>query len=513
MSLSKVGLPTGELVLQLPSGVEASILDADLSVVCRAVPGETRSVLPAGIYKAIARSGDSAESRLIEVIAGSSQTVSLDPIRYASAAPLTFTRKTHEYQVAAAQDGSRAAPKAMGNGARLFFFSRYWSGVGGQEKPPANVTHPLSGLTLHRPDGTQVVDLQEVGGWEQSVRDSFATAHVELDPGAYRLRLTTKAYGVIEQMVALCAGWQTQVFTLVRDVDPGPPDEFLSDLTTASILMARANEGFIADSQLLRLADVARLGLARRRPLLSPADRQVLLDAKFDNPMLGIMGAYLIAREESDSSRLAPLVSTLMQLAGDHPDVRVLASAFLPGANVGHFETPPMLAAAWEVLTDRAATDDELIPADSFSSAVAVAKWGTGAWLSWLLDELPSVAPARLPQLAMAAAGDVPVDATLPSNPTMLNADLSSSFERVRQQLNLVEQRRDRLNVLERAVADAMQSGSVGKFHEDFVQFNSESAPSQQEGEFNVPAIAKAFKLPASSVRSVLSNIANKLAE
>lgn len=139
-------------------------------------------------------------------------------------------------------------------------------------------------------------------------------------------------------------------------------------------------------------------------------------------------------------------------LAGDHPNVRVLVAAFLPGASVGAFETPPMLAAAWEVLTDRAATNDELIPADSFSSAVAVAKWGAGAWLSWLLDELPTVTQAKLPVLEMAAAGDVPVDATLPSNPMVINADLSSSFERVRQQLNLVEQRRDRLNVLEKAV-------------------------------------------------------------
>ena len=513
MSVSKAGLPTGELQLQLPSGVEASILDADLSVVCRALPGETKTVLPAGIYKVIARSADSAESRLIEVVAGSSQIVSLDPIRYASAVPLTFTRKTHEYQIAAAQQSSREAPVVMGSGARLFFFSRYWSGVGGQEQPPSTVTHPLTGLTLHRPDGTQVVDLQAIGRWEQEARDSFAVAHVELDPGSYRLRLTTKVYGVIEQMVALCAGWQTQVFTLVRDVDPGPPDEFLPDLTTASIMMARLNDGFSADSALLRLADVARLGLARRRPLLSPADRQLLLDAKFESPMLGIMGAYLIAREEGDSSRLAPLVGTLMQLVGDHPDVRVLASSFLPNASVAPFDTPPMLAAAWEVLADRAATNDELIPAESFSAAVAVAKWGAGAWLSWLVDELPSVAPARLPELELAAAGDVPVVANLPTQAAMVNANLSSSFERVRQQLNLVDQKRDRLNVLEKAVADAMQSGSVGKFHEDFVQFNSESAPNADPQEFNVPAIAKAFKLPASSVRSVLSNIANKLAE
>lgn len=515
MSASRLTGPPGRIRFSVPSGVEATVLGPDLSVVFRAHSGDSEANLPAGLYKVISRAADATQSTLIEVVPNDVVDVRLDPVQFASAAPLLSTRKTHEYHTYEAQRLSQLSPQPLGSGAQLFLFSRYWTGSGGKERRGSRPSHPLKGLTLRRLDGTEAVNVEQASQWVTNVPDQYAWASFGLDPGPYRLRLETKVFGVVEQSLILSPNWQTQVFALVRDIDQGPAEEHLPDLTSAAILMARPGDGFDPGSRHLTLTEIARLGLSRGISRLSQSDRDELLFGKFENPMLGIMGAHLISRTESlPPQQLSVIINNLRQLVGEHPDVEILAARYLGRSDAGdprRFESPPMLASSWDLLVEMAAEDESLIPADGLASGIAMARWGSGAWLTWLLDALPARQEARLEVRELAVAGDAPV----PREPTgaMLESGLdpATSLAMVQNQITKLDERSERLTGLEAALGRAVQSAGKGEFASKYLSSVGERPAA--EAELDVKSIAKAFKLPASSVRSALKSLASKLAE
>jgi hypothetical protein len=257
----------------------------------------------------MARAGRASRKQLIELRAGEAAQVSMGGLAFSSAAPLTNSLKTHEYHMAPAEELSRGPAHNLGSGGQLLLFSRYW----GQSAPTKN--HPAAGISLASIDGHHVADIQPITQSDLSAADPWAGVLLDLTAGVYRLRVNTTSFGQIEQAVVITPGWQTQVFLLMRNFDDDPDEDYTPDPSTASIFMGRMGAGFRSDDSENRLSDLARTGLARNVSVLSPADVEQLLQLKFENPMLGLLGVHaLLIQSGSNPPGLQSVIENLERL-------------------------------------------------------------------------------------------------------------------------------------------------------------------------------------------------------
>lgn len=510
MSSSKRRNKKGTLIVSVPSGVEATVIGSDLGVVSRFLPGQGDVKLRGGIYKVIARTADATQSRLVEVVPNETTTVRLESVSFASPAPLSSTRKTHEYHVAEAGIMSRGAPVSKGSGAQLFLFARYWTGVSGHENPIHNPSHPLKGVSLHRIDGSLLLDVEAAAHASLSARDPFAGLLVELDPGSYRLRLATQVFGVIEQCIVVCRDWQTQLFALVRDIDKSPVEEHLPYFGTAAILMAPQDQGFVADANDLNLTEIARVGLMRRRSLLDPHDRQLILNGKFENPMLGILGAHLLIRERPvPVDMLGQVIGNLRRLVGFHPDVEIIAAKYLGSSPQSPFDIPPMLASSWDLISELAADNESLVPPGSLNSKIATARWSGGIWLNWLFEELLANETAFEPAPVMVDAVGAPAPQAAVMGVSSAGVWTSPSIKLLQTQLSRLSERTASLTGFEEAVVRALKSANEGQFTSRYL--TSEGQKTAPDSAFDAGSLAKALKLPTTSMNAVLTSLSKKL--
>ena len=167
--------------------------------------------------------------------------------------------------------------------------------------------NPAEKLTLHDPRGRKVVDFATLGE-TGSERDTSAAAwyggHVELAPGFYRLRAPRPGLPGLEQPLILVENWQVQVFALrtappssARAARSGKPGASAGtiDLSNDTLFMARPGGGFDPQDPSVRLTELARQGLASGRIPVTEKDLRQVLAGKFENPMLGLFGAHLLA--------------------------------------------------------------------------------------------------------------------------------------------------------------------------------------------------------------------------
>jgi hypothetical protein len=125
-----------------------------------------------------------------------------------------------------------------------------------------------------------------------------------------------------------------------------------------------------------------------------------LLPEKFDNPMLGILGAHLLLlRSNPDLGLLDEVVRNLRILLPGHPDVEALAlrlpAAQLTAATAFEFASPPMLFKSWSLVVASSVARAEIVPTGSLAARAAELLWGSGAWLVWRKpkDAVPKRAP------------------------------------------------------------------------------------------------------------------------
>ena len=116
--------------------------------------------------------------------------------------------------------------------------------------------------------------------------------------------------------IATFAGWQTQVFMTISD-------GLL--FGSASVLMSRA--GFQPYDRLPQAVDSALAGLQNGTNTLPPEERQMLLYGKFDNPMLGLVGAHVLLQDpDADPGTIETVLGNMDWLLGpDAPDNRALS--------------------------------------------------------------------------------------------------------------------------------------------------------------------------------------------
>jgi hypothetical protein len=156
------------------------------------------------------------------------------------------------------------------------------------------------------------------------------------------------------------------------------------DLEAGAVVMS--NRGcFEPNDDLARLSALARYALTQHRNI-SEQLRQVLA-GKLEDPMLGLFGAHLIARDYPDDRALFDnILNNLKAILGEeHPDVRALAlqSSSRPDQPIEEFSIPPMLRASWDMIV--AATFERrcIVAVDSPAGIIAPCITQSFPWLTW----------------------------------------------------------------------------------------------------------------------------------
>jgi hypothetical protein len=185
--------------------------------------------------------------------------------------------------------------------------------------------------------------------------------------------------------------WQTQMFVFFRKQ---PLFE------SATILMSRWSEsadrnnpdyGFDPDDRIADAIDLALRGLQSDVEVLPNRILDILIGGKFENPMLGLLGAhFLLRREKFDQGLLSMVLYNMNDLMPGSPDVAALAimarTNFGLDIDFGRPVNPPMLRPALEALYDLNARRDEyadLIPPGSLIESIAPYRYIDSAYTSW----------------------------------------------------------------------------------------------------------------------------------
>lgn len=408
MSRSKGERKPVKLKVTVGPATETFILDHSLKLQTRGV-GSFATELNPGLYKIKFRAG-TVVHEAYQVIEAGSGTITIRPpeLKFSSPAPLSETLKTHAYHMRKAEELSKKVHRKLGRGSQLFLFVRTWGPrtqeesvsqdiIGSILTPPPKY-NPATGLTLQDVEGNLLFDFEHEARYRLGVPSPWAGCNLELSPGSYRLRVQTRTWGALEQIIVASPGWQTQVFLLLDDYSEKAEPDFRADLANGSILLSKWRAGFDAGKRHFRLAEAARVALVNRRTVLPEHQLRRMLSEKCVNPMLGIYAAHaLLAASKPDKKLLASVVRNLSNLLGPHPDVDALR-LYLgddPKKLKSSFGSPPMLSSSWLIIVEKSIKHPALVPLGSLSSRASTQLWGGGPWLIWLADQLKEEARAE----------------------------------------------------------------------------------------------------------------------
>ncbi len=384
------------------------VIDSFFRVVGRGRGTSQNFQMKPGIYTVKVRVGfESCEKDV--VLIDKPETAKFDAVEFPSAIPLVETARTHEYHIIAAERESRKIHLKKGSGSWIFIFARDWKpsdrNLFDSEQQFQTTSLPHKGLTLKEAGGEIIADIEKKAVCDNSL-DAWAAYNVEVNPGQYRLSVEIDSKKTIEQTVVACRGWQTQVFLLQKNYDYKKKAEARrADLTNTGILMSRGRvdaknpkkligefdtrnkKMFDAQNAKMRLLDLARLGLTNNRQVLPDSDVDRILYGKFENPMLGILGAYLLLKGKKTRLKLLKVVvENLRRILGEgtHPDVEALALRVENKTAVYNFDLPPMLRQSWIQVVNSTARNADLVSLESFAGQNAERMLGDEPWLLYL---------------------------------------------------------------------------------------------------------------------------------
>jgi endonuclease G len=223
----------------------------------------------------------------------------------------------------------------------------------------------------------------------------------DLPPGYWRLRLTgPQSSGTVEMPLVMCPGWNTVVeLALDSSVATSAPAWSPADLQ----MQMRRLSNMPRNTALREYRRLALQSLATRRSLQGAAFEGLLnelLTDKWDDPLLGIYGAYLLPFETTEQQSVASGViqnlallvqgpaGVLPQTGFRHPDVDALALRLSLSRNesLSSFEPfayPPMLARGWRTLMEAARQRPDLVPKGSLTAEVAARLVAADPWVAW----------------------------------------------------------------------------------------------------------------------------------
>ncbi|MBI3270467.1 MAG: CHAT domain-containing protein [Planctomycetes bacterium] len=370
---------------------KVTIFDGEL----RPVPaegglGRAQALVPVGLYLVEFRSGDRVHTQQAIVRSRDKEVrvTQATPVGFSSAVPVPHLSAWQKGQgePATAESRSPATPAFGGGTGHLFIFLRDEES---STEPPRT-----QGLSLHPIDGSSHFEL--AGASKEDPARRCAWSHLELPPATYRLRLVRRDDWAWEQGVVVRPGFQTQAFFLCRPASAEDPTR-VADLRTMSVVM-RPGQGFQPDDRFGRLTELALRAISTGDGL-ARLDPDVLLAAKFDNPMLGILGAHLLLRARSvQVDQLLEVLRNLFRAVGRHPDVEAVRLglaqrlgedplAGTPGwEQVEPLRSVPMLRRSWKRWVQATRERPELIPPGSFADRIGLRAGALGPWLAWPVE-------------------------------------------------------------------------------------------------------------------------------
>lgn len=366
---------------------EVFLLDSQYKRIDAQTGKTIQFIIDPGVYIVKVRTGSDCQEKSVALY--NDQKVDFEPIEFSTPAPIEGTAKTHEYHVGNAIAHSQKVQVKKGEGSQIYIFVRDWTTKTQSAKVKTLKRTPAKGLTLRDEQGKKLVDLEKSS--DEEVRwDPWAACNIELEPGFYRLSVTTADGDTLKQTVVASPGWQTQIFLLVRNYGRKKEDK-RADLSNSAIFMARLGEGFKTqthpnnpeDSD-FRLAELARQALLNDRQRLSGNLLHQAINRKFTNPMMAIYGAHLLLRDPKyDTGLIRIVIINLRRLLGNsHPDVEALA--LKAGIKTDFvFRIPPMLRNSWVYVLEASMKQPGLVPAGSPAYKVSGNLLSEGVWLLW----------------------------------------------------------------------------------------------------------------------------------
>ncbi|MBP2294998.1 DNA/RNA non-specific endonuclease [Azospirillum rugosum] len=388
MSASEPPADTARLhVVATTAMTEIQVLDADFrKVSLPANAGEVQVQLPQGVYEVGFRDGPSWQHQDVVLRAGEARRVEEPPRTSPFPVPPLV-------RAAAGRSAMRAGTTPDPATSEVVLSLCRADNAG---KPPSEpLADPFAGVTLVDESGQAAdpADSEDTAEWSER---SFPVR-----PGCWRLRVKTgvRRNGV-EMPLVVCPGWRTDVRMPLAQYSR---ENWRANIAAARIRMSNPADNRVLDAYTLRLETNALQSLARKRVLRGKAFNTMIRNAcsaKFENPMLGLYGAWLLAgTDEDEVALLDEVVANLTALvesgpAGGlgpghgfrHPDVEALRLQLLRGEPIvpqWRFTFPPMLQASWAVMLQAAGTIPWLIPRGSLTDRIAGRLIRNGPWVSW----------------------------------------------------------------------------------------------------------------------------------
>jgi hypothetical protein len=359
---------------------EISVLDGSMNTVARAV-GDLSSKLTPGLYKVRVRNGPGVEERLVSL--DRDVSVDIPPPPIFSPIPLAGTARTDDLDMRRAMAASVEPTHDFGSGSGLFVFCRDWN-----PSPQPVGANPATGLSLADEDGNILVDLGSLYG--RNADDRCVAMCATAAPGSYRLRLKHADGAVSERALFASPRCQTQIFLVLSPERPGS-EVRLPDIAGGAVVIS-PRFSFDGHDRRTELGETARYALTQKRKVLSDQLRSEIVNEKFDDPMLGLLGAHLLLRDEPENDFLFEAVTrNLLRLLGpDHPDLRALClrrASSLPQVPRS-LDTPPMLRASWDIAVAESLQDPSSFPESAKVTKIADKILPTGSWLVWKWDPI-----------------------------------------------------------------------------------------------------------------------------
>jgi len=331
-----------------------------------------------------------------------------------------------------------------------------------------------------------------------TVVSSFTSSEIQSDTGHGWLALSALAPSGFYSLeyrgtpsramaVYLFPGWQTQIFILhhQRPIIEG-----------MRVFLARVGQGFNPLREDSTAAtDLALDFLQNGITRVPQGMMNELLSGKFENPMLGLVGGYVLLRQSSPDVNLLNLVTmNLDRLLGPGvPDVnaiRTIKSLLLKETPPPfQFRYPPMLRAGLEGVIRASLDHQELLPADSVIEHIATGLFADSPWSSWVTGSLANM-EAQSASLAESSA----------------NIELQSTP-------GAAPSRAPKLDWVQTALLDGLSS-RVRRLQSNRGRLNAQESGAREAGEPSEPAavvdwrqVALRLNLPERAVQSALEGL------
>ncbi|MCJ8321358.1 MAG: hypothetical protein MJK12_17095 [Colwellia sp.] len=320
---------------------EIFVIDSNLNRIESGVGLLKVEVLP-GIYKVRYRSGASQYDEIIEVLStDKSLLIKGRPVLFNSTAPICDTKTFNLIQSERANRASTVINRNVGNGSQLYIFVRETDGNQPFILPDIEV------LTL---DGEPLASMND---GELNEESKYAALNIKVEPGTYRVRVNSSDIGDYEIFISTSREWQTQVFFTIDEFWHNKESTRIPSIQNATVLMSRFGSGFNPSSNIVRLNELARIALSKRRNVVTSRMINKLLSDKYLDPILGIIASHIILqRHRPDWNLLNIIVNNLTNLIGEHPDVQAIIIALKKRTNkrVEIIDTPPTYRKSWNVI-------------------------------------------------------------------------------------------------------------------------------------------------------------------